>query len=143
MRLPKKRLSDFDYIQAADLRLALRTFHASSERVIGKHGLTPGRYELLLLVKVSEPGKATVSQLAERLSIGQSAVTQLVRRAENDGLLERRFSPDDARVHHLRLTQEGKQRLASALAELGPQRHELTEALAALRRQPSRDSGSS
>lgn len=130
--MSQRRINELDYLHAAELRLALRTFLASSERVISKHDLTPKRYELLLLVKVSKPTEATVSHLARKLSIGQSATTQLVRRAENDGVLERQFSPDDARVHHIRLTQEGKQRLAAALAELGPQRRELIEALASL-----------
>lgn len=131
--MPQNRLNERDYLHAAELRLALRAFLASSDRVIGKHGLTPKRYELLLLVKISEPAEATVSHLAGKLSIGQSATTQLVRRAEDDGVLERQFSPDDARVHHLRLTQDGKRRLAAALAELGPQRRELIDALASLR----------
>lgn len=128
----QNRLNERDYLHAAELRLALRAFLASSDRVIEKHGLTPKRYELLLLVKISEPAEATVSNLAGKLSIGQSATTQLVRRAEDDGVLERQFSPDDARVHPLRLTKDGKRRLAAALAELGPQRSELIDALASL-----------
>ena len=73
--MPQNRLNERDYLHAAELRLALRTFLASSDRVIGKHGLTPKRYELLLLVKISEPAEATVSHLAGKLSIGQSATT--------------------------------------------------------------------
>jgi len=132
----RERVEELDYVHAAELRRVLRTFLARSEQVIGRHGLTPKRYELLLLVKVSDPVEATVSRLAEKLWIGQSAATQLVHRAEKDGLLERQFSPDDGRVHHLRLTPEGTRRLAAALAELGPQRLELTEALVVLRGGP-------
>jgi DNA-binding MarR family transcriptional regulator len=87
-----------------------------------------------LLVKVATPAEATVSSLARQLAIGQSAATQLVRRAENDQLLERQLSRKDARVHHLRLTTRGQRRLEAALAELGAQRAELVRVLTSLGR---------
>lgn len=121
--------TDEDYHRAADLRRALRTFTVHSERIVRKHGLTPKRYELLLLVKVAAAAEATVTNLAQQLAIGQSAATQLVRRAENDRLLERQLSAEDARVHQLRLTTKGQQRLEAALAELGAQRAELVRIL--------------
>lgn len=131
--MTQKRLSKRDYDQAAELRLALRAFHARSEATVRKHGLTAKRYELLLLVKVSDPTEATVSHVGAKLSIGQSAATQLVRRAEDDGVLERQLSRQDARVQHLRLTEEGERRLAAALADLGPERRQLINILASLR----------
>jgi DNA-binding MarR family transcriptional regulator len=130
--MSRERLSQQDYESAAEVRLALRTFVAQSEPIITKHGLTPKRYELLLLVKVSAPKDATVTNLAERLAIGQSAATQLVRRAENDDLLERRLSRVDARIHHLQLTITGERRLEAALKELGPQRADLIQVLTSL-----------
>jgi DNA-binding MarR family transcriptional regulator len=63
------------------------------------HELTPERYELLLLIRVAAEGEATVGKLAQQLHIGQSAVTQLARRVEDAGLIERTVSPTDARVH--------------------------------------------
>jgi len=115
----------------------LRAFLNRSEKVVRAHGLTPRRYELLLLLKVAPPAEATVTHLAASLGVGQSAGTQLVRRAENDGLVERRLSPLDARVNELRVSEEGERRLAAALAELGPERRKLLQALASLpRRSP-------
>jgi DNA-binding MarR family transcriptional regulator len=111
-----------DYEDAATLRIALRGFLARSEEVTREHGLTPERYELLLLVKAAPEGKATVGELAKLLSVGQSAATQLVRRAEDAGLVERTISRSDARVHPLRLTPEGERRLASAVAALEAER---------------------
>lgn len=125
-------LTDDAYRTAAALRAALRTFTAHSDRVVRKHGLTPKRYELLLLVKVATPAEATVSGLAQQLAIGQSAATQLVRRAENDCLLQRQLSREDARVHHLRLTPKGHRRLEAALTELGAQRADLVRVLTSL-----------
>jgi DNA-binding MarR family transcriptional regulator len=122
---PQPGLACEDYRAAARLRLALRAFSAPSVRIVRRHGLTPSRYELLLLVAVGETGQVTVGSVARSLSIGQSAATQLVRRAENEGLLARELSREDARVHPLRLTAQGRSRLDAALAELGPERSRL------------------
>jgi DNA-binding MarR family transcriptional regulator len=91
--------------------------------------LTPERYELLLLIKTSPDGEATVGTLRQRLWIGQSATTQLVRRAEDLGLIERTISQRDARVHPLRLSDEGERRLAGALLALSKERTALASAL--------------
>jgi DNA-binding MarR family transcriptional regulator len=114
---------------AAALRVALRAFLARSEVVTRQHGLTPERYELLLLIKTAPDGEATVGKLGARLSIGQSAATQLARRAEDLGLIERTMSTRDARVHPLRLTPEGERRLAGAVAALGSERAQLRRLL--------------
>jgi DNA-binding MarR family transcriptional regulator len=118
------------YDEAARLRVALRQFLARSELLTRKHGLTPERYELLLLIKAAPEGEATVGKLGQRLSIGQSAATQLARRAEDLGLIERTVSPRDARVRPLRLSAEGERRLAGAVAALGSERARLRALLA-------------
>lgn len=106
------------YESAASLRTGLRHFLSRTDRVTRAHGLTAERYELLLLIKTAPDGEATVSKLGKRMCIGQSAATQLARRAEDLGLIERTVSPLDARVHPLRLTPEGERRLAGALSAL-------------------------
>lgn len=115
------RLTPGDYESAATLRRNLRHFLARTEEITRIHGLTPERYQLLLQVKVAA-GEATVGKLATQLSIGQSAATQLVRRAEDLGLLKRSLSPHDARVRFLDLSPEGERRLAAAVAELHDER---------------------
>jgi DNA-binding MarR family transcriptional regulator len=111
------------------LRTGLRRFLARTEQVTRKHGLTPERYELLLLIKTARDGEATVGRLGKLLCIGQSATTQLARRVENAGLIERTISPRDARVHPLRLTEEGERRLAETLGELTKERAALASSL--------------
>lgn len=76
--------------------------------------------------------QSTVTELSERLQLAQSTVTELVRRAEDSGLLEREQSTVDARVAHIRLTAEGERRLARAFTELGTEREELRQAFAHL-----------
>lgn len=121
-----------DYRAAADLREALRRFARESERVSRAHGLTPQRYQLLLMIKAAA-GKATVTNLCESLQLGQSGVTQLVQRTEELGLLERRSVRGDLRSRRLKLTPKGERALARTFIVLGPERERLTASLAGKR----------
>src|SRR5690348_10437904 len=97
-----------DVVAVAEFRAALRRFLRTSERIARQCGLTPQRYALLLMIKGSPSGReqSTVTELSEKLQLAQSTVTELVRRAEEAGLIEREQSQQDARVAHLRLTAE-------------------------------------
>jgi DNA-binding MarR family transcriptional regulator len=117
-------------VHVADFRAALRRFLRKSERVARASGLTPQRYLLLLMIKGAPDGseQSTVTDLAERLQLAQSSVTELVRRAEEVGLVEREASPADGRVAHLRLTAEGERRLARSFTSLAAEREDLRRA---------------
>ena len=123
-----------DVVAVADFRAALRQFLRRSERVARNCGLTPQRYLLLLMIKGSPNGReqSTVTELSERLQLAQSTVTELVRRAEEVGLVEREQSARDARVAHLRLTAEGERRLMQSFTELAKERDQVREAFAHL-----------
>jgi DNA-binding MarR family transcriptional regulator len=117
-------------IEVADFRESLRRFLRQSERVARQSGLTPQRYVLLLMIKGARDGseRSTVTELAQRLQLAQSTVTELVSRAEEAGLVAREQSQSDARVAYLRLTEEGEQRLANAFTGLETERAQLREA---------------
>jgi DNA-binding MarR family transcriptional regulator len=119
-----------DYVAVAEFRAGLRQFLRRSERIARQAGLTPQRYLLLLMIKGAADGseQSTVTELAERLQLAQSTVTELVRRAEETGLLGREQSNTDARVVHLRLTPEGSRRLELAYTGLATERSQLREA---------------
>ena len=123
-----------DVIAVAEFRAALRQFLRRSERVARMSGLTPQRHLLLLMIKGAPGGdeQSTVTQLSERLQLAQSTVTELVRRAEEAGLIERTQSERDARVAHLRLTAEGERRLMLSFTELETERAQLRDAFAHL-----------
>lgn len=127
-------LTTSDAIAVAEFRSALRMFLRRSERVARKSGLTPQRYLLLLMVKGAPSGdeRSTVTELAHRLQLAQSTVTELVSRAESAGLIAREQSQTDARVAHLRLTREGERRLELAFTALGTERAQLRAAIAEL-----------
>ncbi|MHB8643852.1 MAG: MarR family winged helix-turn-helix transcriptional regulator [Gaiellaceae bacterium] len=120
-----------DYLDASDLRSALRRFERRSEQISRRHNLTPRQYLLLLMLKASEmrESAATITELVERLALTQSTVTELVQRAEDAELVSREPSTSDGRVVHLSLTARGAQRLEGAFRELGPERELLLRLL--------------
>jgi DNA-binding MarR family transcriptional regulator len=123
-----------DVIAVAEFRAALRQFLRRTERIARKSGLTPQRYLLLLMIKgaPSREEQSTVTELSERLQLAQSTVTELVRRAEDAGLVARESSQTDARVSHLRLTDEGERRLQLAFTTLAMEREQLRNAFESL-----------
>jgi DNA-binding MarR family transcriptional regulator len=85
---------------------------------------------LLLMIKGAEDlsERSTVTELAERLQLAQSTVTELVSRAEDVGLVARERSSEDGRIAHLRLTEEGERRLAKSFTSNERERQALLEA---------------
>jgi DNA-binding MarR family transcriptional regulator len=120
-----------DYREAARLREGLRRFHRRSEQVARAHGLTPKRYELLLLIKTGRDGaeRATLGELVERLQLAPSTVTELVHRAEDAGLVGRELSESRRGAQRFRVTAEGERRLERAWRELGVERERLAAVL--------------
>jgi len=121
-------------MNVAAFRAALRSFLRESELVARASGLTPQRYLLLLMIKGAADGseRATVTALVDRLGLAQSTVTELVNRAEEMGLVERRPAEHDGRVAYLQLTPEGERRFAAAFTRLDVERARLREAVAEL-----------
>ena len=105
----------------------MRKFLRASERVAREEGLTPSRFLLLLMIKTTPGSRSTVTELAERMQLTQSTVTELVTRAETAGLVRRTQSEQDARVYWLELTPVGDDRLARAVARNGPERRRLLD----------------
>jgi DNA-binding MarR family transcriptional regulator len=118
-------VTDNRYRPAAQFRAELRSFLRRSERAARAAGITPSQHLLLLQIAGSENGESTISSLVEKLALTQSAVTELVQRAEAAGLVSRKSSPADGRVVHLSLTPEGEARLAAVHDTLGPERGQL------------------
>lgn len=123
-----------DVMRAAEFRSALRRFERHSDRIARASGLTPRWYLVLLLIKGAPDGRqrSTVTELAERLHLAQSTVTELVMRAEEAGLVRREVSASDGRVAELELTKEGEERLTQAFRSLAAERRSLREAIGRL-----------
>jgi DNA-binding MarR family transcriptional regulator len=113
---------------------ALRRFLRRSERIARKHGLTPQRHQLLVMIKGTPDGseRSTVTELADRLQLAQNTVTELVDRAEGSGLVTRQPSATDGRIVHIGLSDEGERRIQLVMAELRSDREILEAVLSAL-----------
>ena len=127
-----KDVSAIELQRASAFRSALRRFLARTDEVANAAGLTSQRYDLLLAIKAGQGERSTVTELCTRLSLRQTAVTELVKRAEEAGLVERSPSSVDGRVFVLALTAEGKKRLIKAFVGLREERRQLAEAMTAV-----------
>ena len=122
------------YRDAAVFRSELRRFLRRSEEAAREAGITPAQHLLLLQIAGADGEQSTVSELVDTLSLTQSAVTELVQRAELAGLVSRQTSPDDGRVAYLRLTADGAKRLARVHRQLGTERAQLRRIVDSLER---------
>ena len=120
------------YTSAAEFRAELRRFLRRSEDCARGLGITPRQHLLLLQIGGAPDGTTTVSDLVGTLALTQSAVTELVQRAEAAGLVERAQSPKDGRVVNLSLTRLGEEKLAAVHEALGPERLHLRGVIDAL-----------
>jgi DNA-binding MarR family transcriptional regulator len=115
--------------RAAAFRTALRRFLRRTDAVAAQFGLTPQRYDLLLMVGSHrrQHGAVRMSELCELLQLQQTAVTELVKRAERAGLIRRRPSPQDGRVWLLEPTEDGEARMLRVFEALREDRAALAE----------------
>ena len=113
------------YARAAEFRAALRRFLRTSEQAARAAGITPSQHLLLLQIAGCEDGLTTISSLVDSLALTQSAVTELVQRAEQAGLVDRTPSAEDGRVTYLGLTAAGEAKLARVHEALGAERSQL------------------
>jgi DNA-binding MarR family transcriptional regulator len=117
--------------RVAAFRAALRAFLHRSEQTARAHGLTPRQHLLLLLIKGTpdRSEQTTIGELADRMQLAQSSVTELVDRAEVAGLVTRSHASDDSRRTVLRLTESGERRLAVVFTGLTEERDRLRRTL--------------
>jgi DNA-binding MarR family transcriptional regulator len=118
--------------QAAAFRAALRDLLGRTEAATNRAGLTPQRYDLLLAIKGSG-GESTINELCASLGMRQTAVTELVKRAQEAGLVTRSSSTVDRRVVLVRATPEADARFERCFAALTADRAGFADALELLK----------
>ncbi len=128
---PEHPLEDREALAVARFRFALRRFERRTDSLVQQCGLTPQRYLLLLAVRAAQAtaGHASVSAIGRDLEMPQTTVTDLVARAVDAGLLDRRTANDDGRVGEITLSAEGARRLTCSIRSLGNERADLRRAL--------------
>ena len=132
---PRDRASLLRELEAtAAFRSALRQDLHKTEAAAAAAGLTPRRYDLLLMIEAANRAQApaSVSMLCRRLALKQSTVSELVKGAESAGLVRRARSVSDGRVTQLELTDDGAARLLRVFDALRDDRAAFVETFGVL-----------
>jgi DNA-binding MarR family transcriptional regulator len=89
---------------------------AALERVLGeRHGLGVTEFEVLERRAENEEHKFRVQELAESVHLSQSALSRMIGRLEQHGLVQRSMCDVDRRGIDVCLTESGRRRHAEAL----------------------------
>ncbi|MDQ6839595.1 MAG: MarR family winged helix-turn-helix transcriptional regulator [Actinomycetota bacterium] len=112
-----RTVTDAEYRTLAQFRRALRTFLRFSEEAARAAGITPGQYQLMVMIRGAGPGAApTVGDIADALKLRHHSAVELVDRAVVAGLVRRHPDPQDGRRQRLTLTDAGEKKLAALAA---------------------------
>jgi MarR family transcriptional regulator, temperature-dependent positive regulator of motility len=82
------------------------------DQVIGKKDLTPR--QLLILSTVADNEGASQTDIVIHTNIDRSTTSDVIKRLQRNGLLQRRRSKEDARAYAVTLTEEGRRVLRHA-----------------------------
>lgn len=107
---PREQFGD-DILAA--LRRIIRAVDLQSRQLVRSHGLTGP--QALLLKEVILAGELTVGQLADRVSLSQATVTDILLRLERRGLVARQRSSEDKRRVLVHITAAGRQLMKNSL----------------------------
>ena len=84
------------------------------EHSLHEHGLGVSEYEVLERLATGEKDERRMQDLAEAVHLSQSALSRVVARLENDGLVARTMCSEDRRGIFACLTDAGRERYAEA-----------------------------
>lgn len=104
---------------------AIRT---AFEHELAPHGVTVQQWLILRLAE--ELDRPRPSEMAETLGIDRGAVTRLIDRLVEKGLVERAGDPTDLRAARVRLTETGRA-LVPIIRKIARERNELAQAILA------------
>ncbi len=91
---------------------------AQLDTLLKPYDLTFARYEALVLLTFSRAGALPLSKIGERLMVHPTSVTNTVDRLERAGLVRRRRNPKDGRGVLAEITDEGRDLVRRATADL-------------------------
>jgi len=100
------------------LRAGDEAYRRSEDYFTG-HGMSPGRFTILMLLYdklAGEPIARTPAELADKAGVARATITGLVDTLEKDGLVTRRHNSGDRRMMLIHLTPKGH----SVLEEILP-----------------------
>lgn len=89
----------------------LRRMQAEADGDLLPHGMKTRHAVVLTLLR--DLGEQPQSELPQALGIDATGVVALLNGLEDEGLIERRRSPEDRRKHNVLITKAGRRRLAA------------------------------
>ena len=92
----------------AAVRMVGKKMLATMERWADQHGLSEGRFQILVRLRHQSDGRLAMGELAEMLDVSPRTVTGLVDNLERDGLVKRVDAPDDRRSVYAEITEQGR-----------------------------------
>jgi DNA-binding MarR family transcriptional regulator len=95
------------------LRRVTRAVDQYSRQLAQSYGLTGP--QAVIMKALARDEDLTMGELARRVNLSQATVTDIAKRLEARGLLERRRSDDDRRRVGIRLTDNGRELMANPL----------------------------
>ncbi len=107
-----EKITDGEYRALAELRYRLRRFLQEGDTTAVQAGLEPQQYLLLLAIRGLPDGQeATITALAERLSLRHHSTVELIDRMETRGYLRRTRGREDRRQVLVSLQPRGEKLL--------------------------------
>ncbi len=91
---------------------------ADFDAIVGVHGLTFARYEVLVLLAFTRGGRLPMSTVGERLMVHPTSATNTVQRLAAAGLVERLPNPRDGRGTLAAITDRGREVMEAATSDL-------------------------
>ena len=115
-----RTMSTVDSDQLVEQWHGLMAQHAAVSCALGQalghlHGIGVHEFEVLEHLANAPKGQRRIQELAEAVSLSQSAVSRLVARLEREGLVERCMCSMDRRGIYAVLTDAGRERHEQAL----------------------------
>jgi len=90
---------------------------AAFETILGRSGLSQGRFLALIVMNRAPDEAVTPSTLAQKLGVTRATISGLLDGLQKEGLIERRAHPNDRRKVGVILTGGGRRILDSILPE--------------------------
>jgi len=115
-----KRYPDLDSSALKTCVVLLRTgsdLLTAFETILGKHGLSQGRFLTLIVMNREPDEEINPSSLAEKVGVTRATMTGLLDGLEQKGLVKRLAYPEDRRKVNIRLTETGRQVLDEMLPD--------------------------
>lgn len=108
-------------LAALEANLALHTTSTALQRALARfitpfgYALGPPRYLVVRAIFLEQSGRLSLSEIAKRVGVTTTNVTNLIDGLERDGWVERQANPADRRMTYVQLTAFGQENSAQLI----------------------------